>query len=51
MSELAPASTMDTIRKQFTVQKLFFYIAFWVFHFGIFAYGWCASFFHLTDIH
>lgn len=32
----------ELLRKQLTVQKIFFHIAFWVFHWGIFAYGWCV---------
>jgi NADPH oxidase len=28
------------LKKQFTPTKLFFHFLFWVFHWGIFAYGW-----------
>lgn len=32
----------ELVRKQFTIQKIFFHILFWSFHWGIFAYGWCV---------
>jgi NADPH oxidase len=36
----AKGGLWELIRKQFTVQKLLFHVLFWVFHWGIFAYGW-----------
>jgi NADPH oxidase len=30
----------ELLRKQFTARKLGFHLLFWVFHWGIFAYGW-----------
>jgi NADPH oxidase len=33
---------LTLLKKQFTPTKLLFHFLFWVFHWGIFAYGWYA---------